>query len=64
MDMAKKYDDDPDRARPPQRSNDERRIGQEKKTQKTLETKLKPENIRNRTLICLLAIYLLNNLLF
>ena len=30
--MSKKYDNDPDRVRPPQRSNDERRIGQEKKT--------------------------------
>ena len=32
--MAKKYDDDPDRIRPPQRCNDERRIGQEKKLAK------------------------------
>ena len=39
MDMAKKYDDDPDRVRPPQRGNDKRTIGQEgkKKTYKKLQ---------------------------
>ena len=42
MGMAKKYDDDPDRVRPPQRGNDERRIGQEKeKTNETNETNFK-----------------------
>ena len=32
MNMAKKDNDDPDRVRPPQRGNDERITGQEKKS--------------------------------
>ena len=45
MDMAKKYDDDPDRVRPPQRGNDERRIGQEKKSSQNMQFKTKASEI-------------------
>ena len=34
-----KTDDDPDRVRPPQRGNDERQIGQEKKVPKDQDLK-------------------------